>query len=133
MYNISSLQIPSKLPSNGHEFARNWRRDCKSDVDRYNYLITIGGDNLAQMFKSEISMGLLGDIISTLNCQFKEDDTGSIVSILNHLSTVNRFKLSVQFLSQGEKDLCSSLVEKLSKHCDESHDLSQIREKYELS
>ena len=75
----------------------------------------LGGEKLATIFKAEISFGLLGDILSCLNSEFKVEDTNAITSILEVLTKAGRFDLSLTFLSSHEKDTAEKLFDKLSE------------------
>lgn len=126
------------IPKSGQEFVQYWRRYLKSLGDQYAYLISIGGENLSNIFKTEISFGLLGDIIKALENKIVENDAETVFYILEGLSKTNRFSLSVQFLSSKEKETCRSLVEKIRKHLSDSNSLSlmpnleKLEEVYEL-
>ena len=101
------------IPKNSHEFEKFWRKCQKDKAKKYQYLITIGSLTLAKVFKAEISMGLLGEIIDVLNENWKVEDFSKIYSIVHCLTTVKRFSLSLQFLSHQEKQLLSELFQKL--------------------
>ena len=103
------------LPQNSHEFQKYWRKCQKYSGKKYQYLTSIGGPLLAEIFKAEISMGLLGEVISIMNENWQEDDLTKICSILCSLSTVKRFSLSLQFLSEQEKSLLMELFRKMNK------------------
>ncbi|XP_069108787.1 coiled-coil domain-containing protein 103-like isoform X2 [Argopecten irradians] len=107
------LQPTDNLPKNGQEFARDWRRHHKTVDSQYEYLLNIGGPRLAEIFKAEISFGLLGDIITALCQKFSNSDSSAVLDIVDGLSSANRFSLSVQFLSSKEKQVCSDLFHKL--------------------
>ena len=98
------LQGVAKLPANGHEFALSWRRFNKKGTDKYKYLLDIGAQHLGDVFKSEISFGLLGDILLELQQHMCPEDITQVTDILSSLSHAGRFSLSVQFLSAAEKE-----------------------------
>lgn len=112
------FQNSTKLPKNGQEFVREWRK-CKNPGDQYDFLISLGGEFLGTIFKSEISFGLLGDMIKSLS-DVRDKDEKTIVDILKHLSKTNRFSLNVQFLSKQEKEYCASLFQTLSTRASHS-------------
>ena len=103
------LQDTVKLPSNGHEFALRWRRFNKEGVDKYRYLLDIGAQRLGELFKSEISFGLLGEILLVLQQHMCAEDIAQMTDILTSLSHAGRFSLSVKFLSAAEKETCAKL------------------------
>ena len=60
-------------------------------------------------------MGLLGEIVDILNENWKDKDSSKIFSILHNLAGVQRFSLSLQFLSCVEKEVLVELFQKLNK------------------
>ena len=98
------LQGVVKLPANGHEFALSWRRFNNKGTDKYRYLLDIGAQHLGDVFKSEISFGLLGDLLLVLQQHMCPEDITQVTDILSSLSHAGRFGLSVQFLSAAEKE-----------------------------
>ncbi|CAG2217782.1 Coiled-coil domain-containing protein 103 [Mytilus edulis] len=133
---MGQIDKNKNIPKTGQEFVQYWRRYLKSLGEQYIYLISIGGDNLAHIFKTEISFGLLGDIVKALENKIVESDNEKVVQILEGLSQTNRFSLSVQFLSTQEKDLCNTLFDKLRtsfKDCDEiTAKLDSLSEVYQI-
>ncbi|XP_052237561.1 coiled-coil domain-containing protein 103-like [Dreissena polymorpha] len=113
----TTAEIPKAKdwPTSGQGFVREWRRLNKDTKQQYAYLLQIGGEQLGTIFKTEIGFGLLGEFGNCLNCAFAEQDSNAILCILQHLSTTNRFSLTVQFLSSKEKDYFNSLFRKLSE------------------
>ncbi|CAB3993305.1 coiled-coil domain-containing 103-like [Paramuricea clavata] len=103
------------VPRNSHEFQKYWRKCQKDKVKKYQYLITIGGPTLAEIFQAEISMALLGEIVDIFNENWKADDFSKIYDILHGLATVKRFSLSLQFLSGREKKVLIELFQKLNE------------------
>ncbi|XP_064598466.1 coiled-coil domain-containing protein 103-like [Liolophura sinensis] len=101
-----------RLPKNGQEFVRDWRRYYKTDQERCAFLLYIGPQKLQQIFKAEISFGLLGDFMSALSLGV-EQSPELVFDILNSLRQVNRFALSVRFMSKAEKDSCKKLFDAL--------------------
>ena len=89
----------------------DWRR-LKTDEEKINYLLVIGGERLKVIFKTEISGGLLGDILNVL-LTHTPDQAGEVESILNALASAKRFKLDLQFMSSKEKETCQKLFQKL--------------------
>ena len=102
-----------KIPKNCHEFLQQWRRCGHDKSEKYHYLMKIGGLKLCEIFKTEIAMGLLGEIIDILFENWNAVDSHSIYQILDKLSTVKRFSLSLQFLGNHQKEVLSKLLNKL--------------------
>lgn len=104
------------VPKNGHEFTKEWRKQKKSgDGSCYSYLIELTGEKLIKIFKSEISFGLLGEIVTVLNDDALERDYGKITDILECLTRAGRFSLSLDFLSKVERQKLAELVAKLEQ------------------
>ena len=70
---------------------------------------------LAEVFQAEIPMGLLGEIVDILNENWTEEDSSKIYSILHNLGGVQRFSLSLKFLSCRETEVLVELFERLNK------------------
>ena len=135
-YHFISFQNKN-IPKNGQEFVQYWRRYLKSVGDQYTYLLSVGGENLSNIFKTEISFGLLGDIVKALEYHIVDSDVDAVVEILEGLGQTNRFSLSIQFLSSAEKDKMKTLFDKLNSMCGDSHSemlprLDSLCEIYEL-
>ncbi|KAK6165809.1 hypothetical protein SNE40_022651 [Patella caerulea] len=107
-------QDSNTIPQTSHEFLKHWKKSLKTLDEKCNYLIDIGEERLTKIFHAEISFGLLGDIIQALT-MYKLDEMSCVVDILDKLTIINRFSLSVQFLSSKEKVVCKQLFEKLLK------------------
>ena len=124
-----------KVPKTGQEFARDWQRHIKSPEQRYAYLMNCGASHLAELFKTEVSFGLLGDILAALII-FGKEDTSSVLDILASLKASKRFSLSLQFLSKKEKEVCAQLFQKLLEVIEEEdvagfkETLSELRSEY---
>ena len=116
---------PATVPKTDHEFTRDWRRLCKTRDDKYKFLCQVGGEQMAKIFKAEISLGLLGEFIEILNGCWNDADFVNIFCILSSLTKTNRFSLSLQFLSNTERDLVAELFKKLSCICTAMSDDSE--------
>ena len=103
------------MPKSSHEFQKYWRRCQKDKVKKYQYLTTVGGPMLAEVFQAEIPMGFLGEIVDILNENWTEGDSSKIYNILYKLGGVQRFSLSLKFLSCRETEALVELFEKLNK------------------
>eukprot|EP00058_Branchiostoma_floridae_P013145 XP_002598633.1 hypothetical protein BRAFLDRAFT_118362 [Branchiostoma floridae] len=119
-------QDEEKLPKNGHEFARDWKRYCKTTPDKYKFIKKIGGEKLAEIFKTEISFGLLGEILTALNDSYVQEDSGFVYQVLDGLTKVGRFELSVDFLSSKESQAAKELLGKLTKDLTDDSGIEQV-------
>lgn len=109
------LLANSKPPQTAHEFTKVWRRQCKTEIEKYQLLLKIGGQDLGRIFKAEISMGFLGEFLLILNNCLKNQDTVEVCSILTQLSKTNRFDLSLKFLGEEERNVTSKLIKRLEE------------------
>ncbi|XP_062513843.1 coiled-coil domain-containing protein 103-like [Corticium candelabrum] len=116
-----------QLPQTSSEFNRQWRQ-CKTERDKSSFLLYIGGQQLLKIFRTEISFGLLGDMMTAMNKSFESDNAKTVVDILECLSQTGRFSLTCQFLSSNEKFEISRLFEKLETTSEA--ELSRLRETY---
>ena len=111
----SDLPLPatSKTPQTAHEFSKVWRRQCKTEIEKYQLLLKIGGQELGRIFKAEISMGFLGEFLLILYNCLEDKDSMNICNILTQLSKTNRFDLSLKFLGEEERNVTSKLIKRL--------------------
>lgn len=101
------------MPQTTHEFTNVWKRQCKTELEKYELLLGIGGQGLRTIFKAEISMGHLGEFLVILHNCLDEKDTNKVFEILQQLSRTNRFDLSLKFLGKEEKVVASKLFKQL--------------------
>ncbi|XP_063951708.1 coiled-coil domain-containing protein 103-like isoform X2 [Lytechinus pictus] len=112
---VQSIITKVKIPKNGHEFTKEWRNRKKSPGSCYSYLLDLGGETLSRIFRSEISFGLLGEIITALDNDAEEGHCGKVANILMCLTRAGRFSLSLDFLNKSEKEALSKLINKLEQ------------------
>lgn len=103
-----------KIPANSLALVNNWRR-LKSDQEKLEYLLFIKSERLKEIFSTEISGGLLGDILKVL-VGHENQDAPEVAKILSALSSAKRFKLDLQFMSSTEKGICRELFKRLKDH-----------------
>ena len=104
-----------KTPQSAHEFSKVWRRQCKNEKEKYELLLEIGGQELGRIFKAEISMGFLGEFLSSLLNYLNVNDAKAVCDILLQLSKTNRFDLSLKFLGEEERKITSELIKRLEE------------------
>ncbi|XP_067685678.1 coiled-coil domain-containing protein 103-like [Haliotis asinina] len=119
----------TRVPQNSQEFVREWR---KLSLDKkYHFLIEIGPEKLENMFKSEISFGLLGDFLLVL-LEVSQEELHIVLNILESFSRTNRFSLSIQFMSSKEKEACEKLFKKIEDLNECSDRITSLRSVYGL-
>jgi hypothetical protein len=92
-------------------------------------LVRCGGKQLLRIFRTEISFGLLGDMVTALNKSFEPDQLDFVVEVLDALSQTGRFSLACQFLSSAEKAEISSLLDKIQSTAGDEQ-IIKLRESY---
>jgi len=107
------LPSASKIPQTTDEFTKIWKRQCKTELEKYQLLLKIGGQGLRTIFKAEISMGHLGEFLAILHNCLDDKDTNKVFDILQQLSRTSRFDLSLKFLGKEEKVAASKLFKQL--------------------
>ena len=82
-------------------------------AQKKEFIFALGPSKICELFKTEISGGLLGEFVECLLYDFSESQAQYVVELLEALSTSQRFSLSLAFLSKKEKEFLSTLHEKL--------------------
>ena len=128
--NLTSLPLSSafKIPQTAHEFTKVWKRQCKTEIEKYQLLLKIGGQELRTIFKAEISMGYLGEFLLILHNCLEDNDTKEVLNILMQLSKTNRFDLSLKFLGEEETNLASKLIKRLEANISGTESLEESEE-----
>ncbi|XP_005105890.1 coiled-coil domain-containing protein 103 [Aplysia californica] len=103
------------VPKSGQEFVQRWKRLGKSAADQRKFLFTIGATKISELFKTEISGGLLGEFLECFQV-FANDEVVSVIEMLEAFMKSQRFSLSLAFLSRKEKAACAALLETLKAH-----------------
>eukprot|EP00968_Pinguiococcus_pyrenoidosus_P011660 scaffold959_cov258-Pinguiococcus_pyrenoidosus.AAC.3 len=122
--------VPTHPPKTSMEFSRDWRRRCRTAVERWQYLELIGPAGVARLFQFDMEATLLGEIVEVLFAKFCSaevsecaggdfpveldgDEPLLIAGWLDALSRSGRFGLNASLLSAAEGDHARRLVEKV--------------------
>ncbi|XP_007482520.1 coiled-coil domain-containing protein 103 [Monodelphis domestica] len=100
-------------PETSSDFYRTWRRYLRSGPERYQALLQLGAPNLGHLFREDVGFGLLGELLMTLEENFKPTDHAAVLGILHSLSRTGRFGLNMTLLSNNERESCQKLFQKL--------------------
>ncbi|XP_044530559.1 coiled-coil domain-containing protein 103 [Gracilinanus agilis] len=100
-------------PETSSDFYRTWRRYLRSGPERYQALLQLGAPNLGHLFRADVGFGLLGELLMTLEENFKPADHAAVLGILHSLSRTGRFDLNMTLLSSNERESCQKLFQKL--------------------
>ncbi|XP_010641229.1 coiled-coil domain-containing protein 103 isoform X2 [Fukomys damarensis] len=72
---ISQEEEPFQ-PGTSAEFYRDWRRRFRSEPERYQALLQLGGPMLGRLFQTDVGFGLLGELLMTLANHVRPADQG---------------------------------------------------------
>lgn len=131
----------SRPPRTSHEFLRAWKRQCKTSAEKYKLLLQIASSSCTELVYAEIcSGGLLGDIVAVLSDEFQDADVDTVIMILDNLSCVEKFRLSLAFMTTLESQKCTTLLAKIDQilsNCDDSISepktkFAAMKQKYEI-
>lgn len=116
-------------------FVKQWKRHSKTNIERYEQVISLNEQNISKIMSSEPLGNLLGEVVVAFNECFKEDDTSKIVESLHSLSMSKRFKLSLEFLTKKEGEEVSELFGKLMENVNEHNieTLNNIKSAFRVS
>jgi len=105
---------PTEAPPTVQKFMRDWRRNCPSEVAKYNYLLLCGAELLKDMFRAEVPDGQLGPVFLALNAGFDPKDAAKVRAIVDALATTGRYALAVDFMMDDEEGAYKALMAKLA-------------------
>lgn len=116
----TSHHKPTIPPKNVDEFLREWRRNCPTHKDKWEYLCLIDSNRAQALFRRDVDATLLGQIITTLFHAISESPSAAqqTHTILYAISLGSRFSLAVQFLSDSEKSQLVEIFSQLQAHWD---------------
>lgn len=107
------MQIVGEAPENPVDFFSTWRKlKCQASL-RYNFLTNYEPTFLKKVFVAEINPEVLGDMMTLLDSNYREEDAQKIFKLLDIIHLLNRFKLSKELLTNVEKSATKSLLLKL--------------------
>ncbi|KAK2916409.1 hypothetical protein Q8A67_000783 [Cirrhinus molitorella] len=120
------LQLSEIKPRSASEFIRDWRRFAGSSLEKYSLLVSLGGKSLQEIFRTEVSLGLLGEFLLILSQCLKSGDEEIVIGVLDGLSGTGRFGLNLSLLSQTEQKACEELFHKLKVAVGDSSDALMV-------
>ncbi|XP_074080443.1 dynein axonemal assembly factor 19 [Macrotis lagotis] len=100
-------------PETSSDFYRAWRHHLRNGPERYQTLLKLGAPTLGHLFRVDVGFGLLGELLITLEENFKTADCTAVLGILHSLSRTGRFGLNLSLLSNAERTSCQKLFQKL--------------------
>ncbi|XP_046611987.1 coiled-coil domain-containing protein 103 isoform X1 [Neodiprion virginianus] len=102
-----------QAPKSTEEFLQTWKK-ITDHKKRFEYLLTIKPVVFIEIFRPEVPLGVLGEIMEACLRNLPEgDDVDTVIDVLTALSHCNRFQLSVNFMTQEEKDVSKQLFRRL--------------------
>ena len=140
-----SSEFPTAPPKNPMAFERDWRRHCATRELKLRFLSLCGPDGIRKVFKTEIDVTLLSQIIATLAetaRSFSLSNAGEMVAsaeannallvynVLRVLPKTGRFALNVQFLTESDTAnivCCMDWLGRVAEHAP-THDAAPSEE-----
>jgi len=126
-----STEISYQSVATVNQFDRIWKRQCKNSLERFNFLTELDCSKIHHIFQAEIALGLLGEFISAIHENYKSEKSETIANILYTLTKCGRFELSLQFLSEKEKNSLSEIMDLLSTDWN-SENVCQLKSVYKM-
>jgi hypothetical protein len=126
-----STEIPFNSVTDINQFNRTWNKQCKNSEEQFIFLTQLGCEKLLHIFHAEIALGLLGEFLSVIHEQYHTEKSETIANILYTLSKCGRFDLSLQFLSQNEKECLLKIMKNLSNDWN-SENVCQLKIIYKI-
>ncbi|GBG61056.1 hypothetical protein CBR_g18648 [Chara braunii] len=124
-------------PKTAYEFENVWKMLADDRQAQARVLRMVDPSTLPKTFKDALSAHLLCDIIAVIDeCLLKTDDAARGIDILEKLTTVGRFDITIMFLSAQQKAKLRHLWEGSAKSVPISSELQDrlqsIRAKYRV-
>ncbi|CAN0522642.1 unnamed protein product, partial [Ectocarpus sp. 12 AP-2014] len=105
---------PLRAPKDHAQFQRDWRRRCRTNGERRDYLRLVGTKDVSALFRVEMEPDVLGQVLSvvchdsaaiTANRNASADEAGATFCVewLRALSRTGRFAVNILFLAYDEK------------------------------
>jgi len=132
--------FPEVPPKNPMAFERDWRRHCISCELKLKYLTLCGPAVLRRIFKTEMDVSLISQVIIALAetatthsvdsvAPDGEDATVAqqVFSVLNVLPETGRFSLNIQFMDSDDKESIGSVLSWLEAAASEKGEGGNIK------
>ena len=104
-----TAQLQCTAIDNINQFNRAWKTH-KSSEEKYTLLSSIPLETIQKIFKPEIGMGLLGEMLVALRAGYQAGHMEGVLDMLIVLTKSGRFELSLRFLSTKELASLSELL-----------------------
>lgn len=104
--------IMQSAPTNFYQFERDFKALSSDKAKLTSYLLNIKGDNVKQIFKSDLEADLMLKIFSVFKEQPKEwitDHNSHLVEFVSSLQHTSPFELACEFLMDDEKALIKEI------------------------
>ena len=123
---LSESGFPSVAPKSPQAFERDWRRHCPNRELKMRYLSLCGPECLRKIFKTEMDVSLLGQVIGALAETARACEQGTesalppevhgaialeLLATAEALPRTGRFSLNVQFMDASDKTNVVCLLE----------------------
>lgn len=129
---LQETEVIPPVPKNSVQFLAAWRQIYKNSKICCQYLKQINGENLPKIFQDSLDGNILSQILNILASEFV-DANEPVLSYIQGLTKVRRFRTLTLFLSQSDKESLEILFRHTQKLENTSSDLIvSIRKDYEF-
>ncbi|ORX84332.1 hypothetical protein BCR32DRAFT_130516 [Anaeromyces robustus] len=145
----SSSPSPSPSPSRNirskvnvattmYDFERDWKSMRNDDNKTFEYLSSIIPENLPNLFKNSLESDYLTRILIIMNKFYIEESMfNEMYALLNSLQKVNRFEMTLMFMSRKDKQVLKNIFDAMKSNQSSANfsitDLEALAKKYKMT
>ncbi|KAF9956995.1 RNA polymerase II-associated protein 3 [Modicella reniformis] len=113
----SKLDIQMSVPTTNMEFQRHWRSFSKDGSLLYQYIKLIPSESLSSLFRSSFESDYLSSMLAVFREYYVPSETSELLyRTLSNLAKVQRFEMTLMFMSGSDKKDLVSIFQHLSSH-----------------
>ncbi|KAI9206194.1 uncharacterized protein BJ171DRAFT_499061, partial [Polychytrium aggregatum] len=130
---VSKFSVPKTM----FEFERDWKSVKRDDEQAYKYFKVIPTTDYSKIFKNALDSDYLARIVEILQkCYIGSEPTDSIYLVLDSLSRLPRFEMTLMFMSKKDKTGLTAVLEHLRHHSPgsafEASDVDRLQRAYKI-
>lgn len=125
--------IMQSAPTNFYQFERDFKALSSDKAKLITYLLNIKGNNVKQIFKSDLEADVMLNIFNVFKDQPKEwiaDNNKHLLEFLQSMQQVQPFNLACEFLMDDEISLIKDLFGKIAEASEDTETCQAIRTKF---
>lgn len=108
-------KVVPNTPKNSVQFLAGWRQICKDSNMCYQYLQKINGEDFPKIFQDSLDGNMLSQILKVLALEFVQSKA-PVLSYIQGLTRVRRFRTLTLFLSKSDKEYLNVLFRHTQEH-----------------